>query len=78
MIDELQYDEAILKQLLDGDIDEPLAKHIAHMFIRDPHQVKFGFFVRFTPRLLLSSCTAFTTFFLFPFLFSRNGGKNYK
>ncbi|PAV67901.1 hypothetical protein WR25_24148 isoform B [Diploscapter pachys] len=35
----LQYDEAILKQLLDGDIDEPLAKHIAHMFIRDPHQV---------------------------------------
>ena len=63
MIDELQYDEAILKQLLDGDIDEPLAKHIAHMFIRDPHQVKFGFFVRFTPKLLLPSCTAFTTFF---------------
>lgn len=42
--DELQYDEAILKQLLDGDIDEPLAKHIAHMFIRDPHQVHFGCF----------------------------------
>ncbi|VDM53159.1 unnamed protein product [Angiostrongylus costaricensis] len=35
----LQYDEAILKQLLDGNIDEPLAKHIAHMFIRDPLQV---------------------------------------
>ncbi|KIH43841.1 glutamate-cysteine ligase, catalytic subunit, partial [Ancylostoma duodenale] len=35
----LQYDEAIYKQLRDGDIDEPLAKHIAHMFIRDPLQV---------------------------------------
>uniref|UniRef100_A0A7I5ECK0 Glutamate--cysteine ligase n=1 Tax=Haemonchus contortus TaxID=6289 RepID=A0A7I5ECK0_HAECO len=35
----LQYDEAIYQQLRDGDIDEPLAKHIAHMFIRDPLQV---------------------------------------
>ncbi|CAI4222007.1 unnamed protein product [Auanema sp. JU1783] len=35
----LQYDEKILQQLLDGQIDEPLAKHIAHMFIRDPLQV---------------------------------------
>ncbi|VDN27006.1 unnamed protein product, partial [Cylicostephanus goldi] len=34
----LQYDEAIYQQLRDGDIDEPLAKHIAHMFIRDPLQ----------------------------------------
>ncbi|CAJ0585924.1 unnamed protein product, partial [Mesorhabditis spiculigera] len=36
---ELQYDEGIFKQLLDGEIDEHLAKHIAHMFIRDPLQV---------------------------------------
>ncbi|CAD6192123.1 unnamed protein product [Caenorhabditis auriculariae] len=35
----LQYDEGLYKQMLDGGIDEPLAKHIAHMFIRDPHQV---------------------------------------
>ncbi|KAF1765699.1 hypothetical protein GCK72_005652 [Caenorhabditis remanei] len=35
----LQYDETIYQQLIDGNIDEPLAKHIAHMFIRDPHQV---------------------------------------
>ncbi|VDP01463.1 unnamed protein product [Heligmosomoides polygyrus] len=35
----LQYDAKIYKQLRDGDIDEPLAKHIAHMFIRDPLQV---------------------------------------
>ncbi|KJH53403.1 glutamate-cysteine ligase, catalytic subunit [Dictyocaulus viviparus] len=35
----LQYDEQIFEQLIDGDIDEPLAKHIAHMFIRDPLQV---------------------------------------
>ncbi|CAJ0585705.1 unnamed protein product, partial [Mesorhabditis spiculigera] len=33
------YDEGIFKQLLDGEIDEHLAKHIAHMFIRDPLQV---------------------------------------
>jgi glutamate--cysteine ligase catalytic subunit len=36
---ELEYDEKILKQLLDGGIDIHLAKHIAHMFIRDPLQV---------------------------------------
>lgn len=35
----LEYSEEILTQLLDGGIDEPLAKHIAHMFIRDPLQV---------------------------------------
>lgn len=35
----LQYDEKIYQQLLEGDIDEYLAKHIAHMFIRDPLQV---------------------------------------
>uniref|UniRef100_A0A0N5AG44 Glutamate--cysteine ligase n=1 Tax=Syphacia muris TaxID=451379 RepID=A0A0N5AG44_9BILA len=35
----LQYDEKHYKQLRDGGIDEPLAKHIAHMFIRDPLQV---------------------------------------
>lgn len=35
----LEYDEKILNQLLEGGIDLPLAKHIAHMFIRDPLQV---------------------------------------
>ncbi|CAD6198734.1 unnamed protein product [Caenorhabditis auriculariae] len=35
----LNYDEEIYQQLIDGDIDEALAKHVAHMFIRDPHQV---------------------------------------
>jgi glutamate--cysteine ligase catalytic subunit len=36
---ELEHDPAILKQLIDGGIDEHLANHIAHMFIRDPLQV---------------------------------------
>ncbi|CAD5217058.1 unnamed protein product [Bursaphelenchus xylophilus] len=36
---ELEYDPKILQQLLDGGVDEILAKHIAHMFIRDPLQV---------------------------------------
>lgn len=35
----LEHDPKILKQLIDGGIDEHLAKHIAHMFIRDPLQV---------------------------------------
>uniref|UniRef100_A0A0M3KCE9 Glutamate--cysteine ligase n=1 Tax=Anisakis simplex TaxID=6269 RepID=A0A0M3KCE9_ANISI len=35
----LEYDEKIYEQLLKGGIDEYLAKHIAHMFIRDPLQV---------------------------------------
>ncbi|CAJ0960141.1 unnamed protein product, partial [Mesorhabditis belari] len=35
----LQYDEEIYQQLLEGQIDEHLSKHIAHMFIRDPLQV---------------------------------------
>jgi len=35
----LEHDPAILKQLVDGGIDEHLANHIAHMFIRDPLQV---------------------------------------
>jgi len=35
----LQYDNKIYDMLIAGDIDEPLAKHIAHMFIRDPLQV---------------------------------------
>ncbi|KAJ1347076.1 Zn finger-containing GTPase- Activating Protein for ARF [Parelaphostrongylus tenuis] len=49
----LQYDETIYKQLLDGNIDEALAKHIAHMFIRDPLQVfhapEIGWRVEFRP-----------------------------
>ncbi|KAJ1743355.1 glutamate--cysteine ligase [Coemansia sp. RSA 1821] len=32
----LVYDHDIYKYLLDNDIDELLAKHIAHLFIRDP------------------------------------------
>ncbi|CAD5212834.1 unnamed protein product [Bursaphelenchus okinawaensis] len=36
---DLEYDPKVLKQLLDGGVDEILAKHIAHMFIRDPLQV---------------------------------------
>ncbi|KAI1727434.1 glutamate-cysteine ligase domain-containing protein [Ditylenchus destructor] len=35
----LQYDESLYQQLIDGKIEETLAKHIAHMFIRDPLQV---------------------------------------
>jgi len=33
---ELTYDEAIYQNLIHHDIDELLAKHIAHLFIRDP------------------------------------------
>ncbi|KAE9551645.1 hypothetical protein FO519_005143 [Halicephalobus sp. NKZ332] len=36
---ELEYDLNILQQLLDGGIDEYLARHIAHIFIRDPLHV---------------------------------------
>jgi len=32
----LTYDEAIYRNLVQHDIDELLAKHIAHLFIRDP------------------------------------------
>ncbi|EGG25237.1 glutamate-cysteine ligase [Cavenderia fasciculata] len=32
----LVYDKDIYKQLIDGGIDELLAKHYAHLFIRDP------------------------------------------
>lgn len=39
----LEYDEKLLHQLLDGEIDELLAKHIAHMFVRDPLQVRDRF-----------------------------------
>ncbi|VDN05589.1 unnamed protein product [Thelazia callipaeda] len=35
----LQFEEKIYKKLIDGGIDEFLAQHIAHMFIRDPLQV---------------------------------------
>ncbi|KAI6242247.1 Glutamate--cysteine ligase [Aphelenchoides fujianensis] len=35
----LEHDPKILQQLIEGGIDEHLAKHIAHMFIRDPLQV---------------------------------------
>lgn len=34
-----RYSEELFNQLLEGGIDETLAKHIAHMFIRDPLQV---------------------------------------
>ncbi|CAD6191449.1 unnamed protein product [Caenorhabditis auriculariae] len=37
----LQYDENLYQTLIKGDIDEPMAKHIAHLFIRDPLQVYF-------------------------------------
>jgi glutamate--cysteine ligase catalytic subunit len=30
------YDQAYYKTLLDADIDEVMAKHIAHLFVRDP------------------------------------------
>eukprot|EP00946_MAST-07B_sp_MAST-7B-sp1_P004263 g4263.t1 len=33
---EVEIDEPSLKVLLDGGIDEVLAKHVAHLFIRDP------------------------------------------
>ncbi|KAI3411749.1 Zn finger-containing GTPase- Activating Protein for ARF [Globodera pallida] len=35
----LQYDELVYQQLIKGNVDEHLARHIAHMFIRDPLQV---------------------------------------
>uniref|UniRef100_A0A915D7R7 Glutamate--cysteine ligase n=1 Tax=Ditylenchus dipsaci TaxID=166011 RepID=A0A915D7R7_9BILA len=35
----LLYDESLFNQLIEGAIPEQLAKHIAHMFIRDPLQV---------------------------------------
>lgn len=40
---QLEHDPTILKQLIDGGIDEHLASHIAHMFIRDPLQVQIKF-----------------------------------
>lgn len=33
------YDDLMYQQLLNGGVDEQLAKHVAHMFIRDPLQV---------------------------------------
>jgi glutamate--cysteine ligase catalytic subunit len=36
---QLQYDQEHYQQLIDGGVDEHLARHIAHMFIRDPLQV---------------------------------------
>ena len=33
---DLIYDEEILQQLLEGGVDEILARHLAHLFIRDP------------------------------------------
>jgi len=35
-------DEAALQQLLDGGVDELLARHIAHLFVRDPLVVFHG------------------------------------
>uniref|UniRef100_A0A7E4ZRV4 Glutamate--cysteine ligase n=1 Tax=Panagrellus redivivus TaxID=6233 RepID=A0A7E4ZRV4_PANRE len=35
----LEHDPAVLQQLVDGGIDVHLARHISHMFIRDPLQV---------------------------------------
>ncbi|KAH7719127.1 gamma-glutamylcysteine synthetase [Aphelenchoides avenae] len=35
----LEYDEAVVKKLVDGGVDEHVAKHVANMFIRDPLQV---------------------------------------
>lgn len=35
----LHYDQAHYEQLIEGGVDEHLARHIAHMFIRDPLQV---------------------------------------
>jgi len=32
---EIIYDEAIYQQLLDGGVDQLMAKHVAHLFIRD-------------------------------------------
>ncbi|KAL3102960.1 hypothetical protein niasHT_025868 [Heterodera trifolii] len=36
---QLQYDEQLYQRLIAGSVDEHLARHIAHMFIRDPLQV---------------------------------------
>ncbi|KAI8086863.1 glutamate-cysteine ligase-domain-containing protein [Gilbertella persicaria] len=33
---DLVYDEAIYKRLRERDVDDKLAKHVAHLFIRDP------------------------------------------
>lgn len=33
---EVLYDQSVYQQLLDGGLDELLAQHIAHLFIRDP------------------------------------------
>ena len=35
----LQYQQKHYQQLVDGGVDEYLARHFAHMFIRDPLQV---------------------------------------
>lgn len=35
----LQYQPKHYQQLIDGGVDEHLARHFAHMFIRDPLQV---------------------------------------
>ncbi|KAL3102950.1 hypothetical protein niasHT_025858 [Heterodera trifolii] len=36
---QLQYDEQLYQRLIAGRVDEHLARHIAHMFIRDPLHV---------------------------------------
>ena len=33
---EMVYDEEIFQRLLSEGIDEPMAKHFAHLYIRDP------------------------------------------
>eukprot|EP01094_Clydonella_sp_ATCC50884_P029923 TRINITY_DN9560_c0_g1_i2.p1 TRINITY_DN9560_c0_g1~~TRINITY_DN9560_c0_g1_i2.p1 ORF type:complete len:541 (+),score=143.04 TRINITY_DN9560_c0_g1_i2:242-1864(+) len=39
---DLVYDEDIYKELVENDVDERLAKHIAHLFIRDPLVIYSG------------------------------------
>lgn len=36
---DMVYDEKIYQDLLKGGIDDLLAKHVAHLFIRDPIQL---------------------------------------
>jgi hypothetical protein len=51
-VTELQYEPTHYQQLIDGGVDEMLAAHIAHMFIRDPLQV-LSFILKYKSKHLL-------------------------
>ena len=44
------YDPEIYKQLLEGGVDQLMAQHVAHLFIRHHHYHLVNFFFKMTPQ----------------------------